>query len=274
MESGPEPPPEPWPAIEMIDVAVRRGDETILRGVDWTVRRGERWVLLGANGSGKTTLARVAALYDHPSSGVLRVLGERLGRCDVRSLRRRVAFVSPAFVDLIRPELVARDVVMCAINAALEPWWHDYTDDDRRRAVEALDRLGIAALAPRRFGSLSSGERQRVQLARALMCEPELLLLDEPTAGLDLAGREELVADLDAIGGDGPAMVLVTHHVEEIPTSFTHGMLLTDGVVLAAGPIDAVLTSESLGRAVGLPLVVERRGGRWSARRDLDEPGA
>lgn len=260
------------PAIEMVGVGVRRGDRTILRDVDWTVRRGERWALLGANGSGKTTLARIAALYDHPSEGVLRVLGQQLGRCDVRSLRRRVAFVSPAFVDLIRPELVARDVVMCAINAALEPWWHTYDDDDRRRATDALDRVGIAELALRRFGTLSSGERQRVQLARALMCDPELLLLDEPTAGLDLAGREELVADLDAVAADGPAMVLVTHHVEEIPASFDRAMLLADGGVLTAGPIEDALTGESLGRAVGLRLVVERRAGRWTARRDLDQP--
>lgn len=262
------------PAVEMVGVGVRRGDRTILRDVDWTVGADERWVLLGANGSGKTTLARIAALYDHPSTGVLRVLGEQLGRCDVRTLRRRVAFVSPAFVDLIRPDLTARDVVMCALNAALEPWWHTYDDADRRRAVDSLDRLGIAELAPRRFGTLSSGERQRVQLARALMCDPELLLLDEPTAGLDLAGREEFVGDLDAVGTDGPAMVLVTHHVEEIPASFGHAMLLADGAVLAAGPIDRALTSESLGRSVGLRLVVERRGGRWSARRDLDQPGA
>lgn len=272
MEDGPATPP---PAVEMLGVGVRRGDRTILHDVDWTVGHDERWVLLGANGSGKTTLARIAALYDHPSTGTVRVLGERLGRCDVRRLRRRIAFVSPAFVDLIRPDLSARDVVMCALNAALEPWWHAYDDADRDRAVASLDRLGIADLAPQRFGSLSSGERQRVQLARALMCDPELLVLDEPTAGLDLAGREEFVADLDAVGrGPGPAMVLVTHHVEEIPTSFGHALLLADATVLAEGPIEAALTGASLGRAAGLPLVVERRAGRWSARRDLDQSGA
>lgn len=277
MAPAPEPRPGPGPpAIEMIGVGVRRGEHTILRDVDWTVQPDERWVVLGANGSGKTTLIRLAALYDHPSTGTLRVLGEQLGRCDVRALRRRVAFVSPAFVDLIRPDLVARDVVMCAINAALEPWWHTYDDADRDRAVASLDRVGIAELAPRRFGTLSSGERQRVQLARALMCDPEVVLLDEPAAGLDLAGREALVADLDALAGGhdampGPAMVLVTHHVEEIPASFDRALLLAERTVLAKGPIDDVLTGDSLGRAAGLPLVVERRAGRWSARRDVDK---
>ncbi|MFN8052707.1 MAG: ATP-binding cassette domain-containing protein [Acidimicrobiales bacterium] len=259
-------PSAPAPAVEMIDVAVRRDVRTVLSGVDWTVRSGERWVLLGANGSGKTTLIRIAALYDHPSSGIVRILGEQLGRTDVRSLRRRIGFVSAAFVDLIRPDLVAADVVMCALNAALEPWWHTYTDDDRRRAVDSLDRLGIAHLAPRRFGTLSSGERQRVQLARALMTDPEVLLLDEPTAGLDLAGREEFVGDLDAIGADGPPMVLVTHHLEEIPATFTHALLLADGTTLAQGPIDTTLTSAALSVAAGIDVVIDRHGGRWSAR--------
>ena len=254
------------PVIELREVRVNRGGNDVVHDIDWTVHPGERWVLLGANGSGKTTLIRIAGLYDHPSSGSVRVLGELLGRCDVRSLRRRVGFVSSAFVDLIRPDLLAADVVMCAINASLEPWWHTYTDDDRRRAVESLDRLGIAALATRRFGSLSSGERQRVQLARALMTEPEVLLLDEPTAGLDLAGREEFVADLDAIGADGPPMVLVTHHLEEIPATFTHALLLADATVLAQGPIDEALTSATMSRSAGLAVTVERHEGRWSAR--------
>jgi iron complex transport system ATP-binding protein len=238
----------------------------VLHDIDWEVRSGERWVVLGANGCGKTSLIRIAALYDHPSTGSVRVLGELLGRCDVRTLRKRVAFVSSAFVDLIRPDVLAADVVMCAINAALEPWWHQYTDDDRARAVDSLDRLGIGALATHRFGTLSSGERQRVQLARALMTDPELLLLDEPTAGLDLAGREEFVRDLDAIGADGNPMVLVTHHLEEIPTSFTHVLLLAHGTVLTQGPIEETLTSATLSEAAGIDVLIERHGGRWSAR--------
>jgi len=252
--------------LEITDVGLRRGDDQVLSHLDWTVHRDERWVVLGANGCGKTSLVRIAALYDHPSSGSVRVLGELLGRCDVRTLRRRVAFVSSAFVDLIRPDLVAADVVMCAVNAALEPWWHTYTDDDRLRAVACLDRLGIGRLATHRFGTLSSGERQRVQLARALMTAPELLLLDEPTAGLDLAGREEFVADLDAIGSDGTPLVLVTHHLEEIPSTFTHVLVMAAGTVLASGPIDETLTSETLSDAAGIDVTIDRHGGRWSAR--------
>lgn len=261
------PPADPTthPALELRDVTLRRGTDRVLADVDWSVRRDERWIVLGANGCGKTSLIRIAALYDHPSSGTVRVLGELLGRTDVRSLRRRVGFVSSAFVDLIRPELVAADVVMCALNAALEPWWHHYTDDDRARAVTALDRLGMARLATRRFATLSSGERQRVQLARALMTDPELLLLDEPTAGLDIAGREEFVRDLDAIGADGTPMVLVTHHLEEIPSTFTHALVLRAGRVLAAGAIDETLTSAVVSEAAGIDVVVERRARRWSA---------
>jgi iron complex transport system ATP-binding protein len=177
-----------------------------------------------------------------------------------------VGFVSSAFVDLVRRDLIASDVVMCALNASLEPWWHQYTDDDRARAVASLDRLGIARLATHRFGTLSSGERQRVQLARALMTDPELLLLDEPTAGLDIAGREEFVADLDAIGADGTPLALVTHHLEEIPSSFTHVLVLGTGTVLASGPIDETLTASVLSEAAGIPVVIERHGGRWAAR--------
>lgn len=250
----------------MNGVGLRRGDTTVLDSVDWCVERGQRWAVLGANGCGKTSLIRVAALYDHPSTGSVRVLGEQLGRTDVRALRMRIAFVSSAFSDLVRPDLAAVDVVVCAINAALEPWWHAYTDDDRRRARAALGRLDIAHLADHRFGSLSSGERQRVQLARSVMTEPGLLLFDEPTAGLDLAGRERFVADLDALGADGTPMVLVTHHVEEIPASFTHALVMGKGRVLASGPIEETITSASLSEAAGIDVTVERRDGRWSAR--------
>ena len=261
MTDHPTPPP-----LELRNVGLRRGTVQVLSDVNWTVGRDERWVVLGANGCGKTSLIRIAALYDHPSTGTVRVLGELLGRADVRVLRRRIGFVSSAFADLVRPDLIASDVVMCSINVALEPWWHTYTDDDRRRAVDALDRLGIARLATHRFASLSSGERQRVQLARALMCRPSLLLLDEPTAGLDLAGREEFVADLDRLAADGSPMALVTHHLEEIPASFTHALVLGRGTVLASGPVEETVTSETVSEAAGIGVRVERRAGRWSAR--------
>lgn len=254
------------PPLELCEISLRRDDQVVLHDVDWTIGRDERWVVLGANGCGKTTLVRIAALYDHPSSGTVRVLGEQLGHTDVRRLRQRVGYVSTAFADLVRGDLTAADLVMCAINGALEPWWHRYGDADRERAISALDRLGIAHLGAHRFRTLSSGERQRVQLARALVTDPGLLLLDEPTAGLDLAGREELVGALDRLATDGLPIALVTHHLEEIPSTFTHVLLLRDGTVLASGPIDETLTANAVSEAVGIPVVVDRHGGRWAAR--------
>ena len=254
-------------ALRLADVGLVRDGTTILAGVDWTVGDGERWIVLGANGSGKTSLVRIASLYLHPSSGTVDVLGERLGRVDVRRHRRRIGVVSASFADLLRPGLTATEVVMTAKYAALEPWWHEYDDDDRARAVELLDRFGCGALADHTFSTLSSGERQRVQLARTLMTDPGLLLLDEPTAGLDLGGREDLVHRLAALARDPatPATILVTHHVDEIPEHYEHALLLRDGRVLACGAIGDVLTSASLSECFGVDVELERRGGRWSA---------
>jgi len=252
------------------DVGLRRDGRDLLRDVDWVVRPDERWVLLGANGSGKTSLVRIASLYEHPSSGTVEVLGERLGRTDVRRLRRRISLVSPAMADMIRPALTGAEVVVTAKHAALEPWWHHYDDADRARAVELLDAQGVGFAARRRFGTLSSGERQRVLLARALMSEPGLVLLDEPTAGLDLGGREALVDRLDELARDpgAPPMVLVTHHVEEIPPSFTHLLALRDGRIVGRGELATTLDADLLGECFGLPLVVDRHDdGRWTARR-------
>ena len=248
-------------------VALVRDGRTILDGVDWTVRADERWVVLGPNGCGKTTLIRVASLYLHPSRGDVWVLGQQLGRTDVRALRRRVGVASQSFADMLRADLAVADVVMTAKNAALEPWWHRYDEVDRGRARSLLERVGVPALADRRFGTLSSGERQRVQLARTLMGDPGLLLLDEPTAGLDLGGREDLVTRLGSLADDPttPPTVLVTHHVEEIPTGFTHVLLLRAGRVLAAGPLDEHLTAANLSDLFGLALELTRQRGRWSA---------
>ena len=251
--------------IDLVHVTVRREGATMLEDLTWQVRPGERWVVLGHNGSGKTTLLRVASLYLHPTSGSVRILGERLGRTDVRTLRTRIGVASQALADQLRPDLIASDVVVTAKHGALEPWWHTYSDEDRARALDELDRVGVAHLARRRFGTLSAGERQRVQLARTLMGDPELLLLDEPAAGLDLAAREDLVkrlADL-ALDASAPPIVLVTHHTEEIPDGFTHGLLLSGGQLVAAGPIEEVLTEEHLSRGFGLTLRLERRDGRW-----------
>lgn len=257
------------PALAMVGVGFTRDGRDLLDGVDWRVEADQDWVVIGLNGSGKTSLIRIAALYEHPSRGTVDVLGERLGRTDVRVLRTRLSLVSAAMADLVRPNLSAAEVVMCGRFAALEPWWHTYTEADRDRARALLAAQGVGAVADHPMGTLSSGERQRTLLARALMNEPGLVLLDEPTAGLDLRGREELVDRLGALAVDPDAapLVLVTHHVEEIPPGFTHLLALRDGRVLAQGPVDDVLTAELLSDTFGLRLVLERRDGRFFARR-------
>ena len=271
MPDTPEQIPHPDPVLDLRDVSFVRDGRTILDRVTWCVRPGQHWVVLGRNGCGKTTLVRIAALYEHPSAGTVDVLGERLGRCDVRRLRRRVAYSSAAFVELIRPDLTPVEIVMTAINAALEPWWHEYSDMDRARARQLLELRGLARVADRPFATLSSGERQRVLLARAQMNEPGVILLDEPNAGLDLGGREELVAELDLMAAPDSAVpiVLVTHHVEEIPTAFTHVLALADGRVLGSGPIADTLDAELLSDCFGLALHLARRDGRFTAWRRI-----
>ena len=254
-------------ALQMAGVGLDRDGTALLDGVDWSVQPSQHWVVLGPNGSGKTTLLRIASLYVHPSRGDVAVDGEHLGRTDVRALRVRIGLASPAFGDLLRPQLTATEVVMTARYAALEPWWHTYADADRDRARLLLDRFGVLHGADRPVATLSSGERQRVLLARAFSGDPVLVLLDEPTAGLDLGGREDLVARLgaDPARPAGPATVLVTHHVEEIPAGTTHAMLLARGRIAAQGPIDEVLTAAALSDVFGLPLDLARRGDRWTA---------
>lgn len=239
----------------------------LVDGLSLEFGAGRVWAILGRNGSGKSTLLRIASLYLHPSSGTVRVLGEELGRTDVRRLRRRVGYSAAAFAELLRPALSVRDVVMTAKYAALEPWWHEYDDADRARAVEMLTRVGCEALAPHVFSTLSSGERQRVLLARTLFTDPGVILLDEPTAALDLAGREQLVTNLDALAADSstPPIVLVTHHVEEIPPSFTHALLLREARTLAMGQIEECMNVETLSACFGLRLELHRRDGRWLA---------
>lgn len=258
----------PPPVVELHGVLVRRGPSTLLGPLDWTASEGERWVVLGPNGSGKTTLLRVASSYLWPSEGRVDLFGTELGTSDARELRRRVGYVSAALASMLADDLAALDVVMTAKHAALAPWWHSYGDDDRRRAAGLLTLLGCGELMGRSFGTLSTGERQRVQIARALMAEPDLLLLDEPAAGLDLGAREALVDRLRALAADPrvPALVLVTHHVEEIPPGFTHALLLREGRVVSSGLIREALTAEGLSAAFGIRLSLDRRDGRFSAR--------
>jgi iron complex transport system ATP-binding protein len=240
----------------------------ILDCVSWEVRDSERWVVLGSNGAGKTSLLRIVALYQHPSSGTVEVLGQRLGRTDVRTLRERIAFSSPALAARLEPSMTAAQVVMTARYAALAPWWHRYSDADRARAVELLRDWRCEQLALHSFPTLSAGERQRVLLARTLMNEPGIVLLDEPTAGLDVGGREELVADLATWAREPsrPPLVLVTHHLEEIPPGFTHALVLKGGRVLANGPIEETVTTTILSDAFDLQLHVETKAGRFTAR--------
>ncbi|WP_419850344.1 ABC transporter ATP-binding protein [Candidatus Poriferisocius sp.] len=255
-------------ALRMTGVGFTRDKRPILADVDWEVASDQRWVVLGANGSGKTSLLRIAALYEHPTTGSVEVLGQRLGEVDVRRLRHRVGFVSPALAQMLRPHLKAVDVVMTARHGALEPWWHDYTDADRERAALLLEQVGAGGLGDRTIATLSSGERQRVQIARSLMTDPGLVLLDEPASTLDLGGREMLVTDLARLAADpaAPPLVVVTHRTEEIPAGFTHALLLREGQMLTQGPLKEVLTSESLSACFGLPLELEHRNGRWHSQ--------
>jgi iron complex transport system ATP-binding protein len=256
------------PALRLDDIRLLIGSTQVLRGVSLQVENDERWVVLGANGAGKTTVLRVAALYQHPSRGTVEVLGQRLGRCDVRVLRERIAFSSPAIAAALEPRMTATEAVMTAKYAALAPWWHRYDEADHERAVSLLDRFGCGALAEHMFPTLSAGERQRVLLARALMRDPELVLLDEPTAGLDIGGREQLLADLAGLASapDAAPVVLVTHHLEEIPPGFTHALVLRAGETIASGTIVETLTDAVLTECFAVPLRVEHASDRFTAR--------
>jgi len=254
--------------LELADVTVRRGQATLLDAISWTVDETERWVVLGPNGAGKTTLVQVCSAQIHPSGGVAGILGEVLGTTDVFELRPRIGLASAVVADQVPPGEKVIDLVLTASYAIVGRWKEEYESTDVTRAVELLDALGCAHLIRRRFATLSEGERKRVQIARSLMPDPELLLLDEPAAGLDLGGREDLVRRIAYLALDpkAPTTVMVTHHVEEVPEGFTHAMLLRKGSVLAAGPLPDVFTAQNLSKCFGVPLQVEYRGSRWSAR--------
>jgi iron complex transport system ATP-binding protein len=255
--------------LEFADVTVRRGEATLLDRVSWTVEGDERWVVLGPNGAGKTTLLQVASAQIHPTSGVAGILDEVLGTVDVFDLRPRIGITSAALTDRIPRAERVHDVVVSASYGVVGRWREAYDGLDHERATDLLVEVGAQHLADRTFGTLSEGERKRVQIARALMTDPELLLLDEPAAGLDLGGREDLVSTMSVLANDpgSPATVLVSHHVEEIPPGFTHALLLRQGRVVASGPMAEVVTETHLSATFGMPLVVSHEDGRYAARR-------
>jgi iron complex transport system ATP-binding protein len=254
--------------LQLSDVSVVRDGITILDHLTWTVDSSERWVILGPNGAGKTTLLQVAAALMHPSSGKAQILDDTLGRVDVFELRPRIGFASSAMAKRIPASETVLNVVMTAAWSVTGRWNENYEDIDVRRAERVLAEWKLDTLAERRFGLLSDGEQKRVQIARAVMTDPELLLLDEPAASLDLGAREEL---LQLLGGyasadEAPGIVMVTHHVEEIPPGFIHALLLKDGGIFAAGPINEVITAEKLSGAFDVELEVTETNGRFAAR--------
>jgi len=254
--------------LKFSDVSVVRDGNAILDRVNWSVDDSERWVILGPNGAGKTTLLQLAAAQIHPTSGKVRILDEKLGKADVFELRPRIGFASTALARRVPVDEEVLNVVLTAAYSVTGRWNESYEEIDERRAQRVLAEWKLSSFEKRRFGELSDGEQKRVQIARAVMTDPELLLLDEPAASLDLGAREELLQLLSgyASAPQAPAIVMVTHHVEEIPRGFTHALLLAHGRITAAGVISEVLTSEKLSETFGLPLLVSNDDGRFFAR--------
>jgi len=260
--------PANTPVINVVNVSVRRETRTTVDNVSLSVSQGEHWAILGPNGCGKTTLLQTMSLYLHPSSGDIMINGQRLGSFDIRPVRPRLAYVSASLASELRRALTAHDVVISAKFGALEVWWNEYSAEDHQKADACLDDLSVAHLSATPIGLLSSGELQRVLMARALMCDPLAILLDEPTARLDLGGREHVVRLLDEFSERHAHLptVTVTHHVDEIPRSTTHCALMRNGQLLVSGPLHDTLTSANLSECFDMPLVVETRpNGRLGA---------
>lgn len=254
--------------LELADVSVVRSGTPILDHVNWAVNPGERWAIVGPNGSGKTTLLNLASANLYPTSGTVSILGERLGGVDVFELRPRIGFASSALAHRFPPTERVLDLVMTAAYAVTGRWNEHYDEIDEKRARRVLAEWGLSEKAERSYGSLSDGERKRVQVARATMTDPELLLLDEPSANLDLGAREEMLSLLSgyALSEFAPAMIMVTHHVEEIPEGFTHALILSEGRIVSAGPLGDALNSRSLSEAFGIPLNLSLVDERYAAR--------
>jgi iron complex transport system ATP-binding protein len=264
-----EPEADPDLLIDFAKVTLRRARQTLVGPVTWSVELDERWVVIGPNGAGKTSLLRIAAALEHPTTGTAFVLGERLGRVDMSELRSRVGLSSSALSERVPDGEVVRDLVVSAGYSVMGRWRERYEEVDYNQAVDMLESVGAEHLAERTYGTLSEGERKRVLIARSMMTDPELLLLDEPAAGLDLGGREELLARLEELANDpdSPALVLVTHHVEEIPRGFSHCLILSEGKVVDSGLLSDTLTSENLSKAFGQSIALDVVDGRYFARR-------
>ncbi len=270
--------------MTLVGVASLIGGQVILQDINWQIAPGENWVVIGPNGGGKSTLIAIAGLRRHPSAGQVTVLGHRLGYVDIRPLRSKISTSSAIFATSLRPALSVLDVVKCGMSGVLEPWWYDEAPGDHKRALNLLDSVGLQGHGDQSFGTLSSGEKQRCLLARALMPDPDLLLLDEPNAGLDLAGREQLIASLDQLAntttsvadtqgtGTQRATVLVTHHVEDIPRSASHLLAIAKGRIMEAGPIEETLSAGLLSDLFELPVRLSREDQRWSARLQMPRP--
>ncbi len=254
--------------LDFRDVSLVRGGAHLLNDVTWRVLPGQRWVVLGSNGAGKTTLLQLASALIHPSSGSVHILGEQMGQVDVFELRPRIGLASAALAERVPPGERVIDAVQTAAYAVLGRFRESYDSQDTTRAEHLLEALGCAGLQQRTFGTLSEGERKRVQIARALMTDPELLLLDEPAAGLDLGARADLMARIDALATDtsAPCLVLVTHHVEEISPAVTHALLLQQGRVVTSGPVEQALTDDHVSTCFGVRVQVERHSRGLSAR--------
>jgi iron complex transport system ATP-binding protein len=256
------------PILELSNISVQRGDRVILGPLDWQVLEGQRWVILGPNGAGKTTLLQVCSSLIHPTSGEVKILGQALGKTDVFELRTRIGLTSSKLVEQLPGDELVIDVVLTAAYAMLGRWQEKYDLWDESRAMALLTALGVRELGGREFGSLSDGEKKRVQIARSLMADPELLLLDEPASSLDLGGREDLLKRIEAFASDvlAPATVIVTHHIEEIPSGTSHALLLKEGRAIAQGVIESVINDVNLSTAYGLPITAQSQGGRFFAR--------
>lgn len=254
--------------VQMSHVTYKRGNNVLLDDVSWLVEEGQRWIVMGPNGAGKSTMINMAAARSHPTVGNVSILGEVLGAVDVFDLRPSIGLSSTLLAEQVPGGETTRNLVVTAAYGVTGRWREQYEPEDLERADRLLARWGIAGYADRRFRTLSEGERKRALIARAMMTDPELLILDEPGAGLDLAGRETLVRSLSQLAADplAPTQILVTHHVEEVPPNFTHALLLREGQLVSAGPIETALTEETLSEAFRLPLNVSRNAeGRFTA---------